>query len=466
MRIALVTMVMLGWAGSGRAETPRAETPRSGEPRAELQPRQQNAIVRHVAEDEAPVWGPRQAPVTAEFFFSLRNPTTSKRAFERLMNLSKDHPHRLRIVFRIADPPSSYIGEAALEAHQQGRFFEFVAAFFANRSMPLRSGLGPLADAARVDLTRVEAALTHHLHAPTLERNLERMQRLSLLHTTTTVLLNGKETTRQITSISEDELEQAYDEAYARAERLLQHGATLETLPARAALELAAERKPPELGAGDVDGSRRRSRPRERTSFLLGGDAASSGRHGRGADHPRIVIVLYCSFQSRNCGRTAYAVDRAREAYGDEIYVYFNHFFDKRDSNQFSVELAHQAALCAEDQGAFWEFYDYQLNMVQSRQVRHITTDELREAAAVLALDEKRFVGCVESGGKQAEVSRLVARARAAGVRRTPSVVIAGRLYEGSLTLREVMAIIAEERRPGLLEQLVPEVGAAPTGTR
>lgn len=456
MRVALITVMMLASGAAARAD----------EPSSELRPRQQNTVVRHVAEDEAPVWGPRQAPVTAELFFSLRNPTTSRRAFERLMELSRNHPHRLRIVFRIADPASSYIGEAAIEAHQQGRFFEFVTAFFRGRSMPLRNGLAPLAEAARVDLARIEAALSHHLHAPTLERNLERMQRMSLRHSPTTVLFNGKEPLRQITNISTDDLEQAYDEAYARAQRLLQRGATLATLPERAALELAVARKPPVLDAGDVDGLRRRARPRERATRLIGGDAASTGRHGRGAERPRTVIVLYCSFQSRNCGRTAEAIARARDAHGDEIYVYFNHFFDKRDSNQFSVELAHQAALCAEDQAAFWEFYDYQYNMVQSRQVRHITTDELREAAAVLAIDEKRFVSCVESGRKQAEVDRLVAQARAAGVRRTPSVVIGGRLYEGSLTRRQVMAIIAEERRPGLLEQLVPEVGVAPTGDR
>jgi protein-disulfide isomerase len=179
-------------------------------------------------------------------------------------------------------------------------------------------------------------------------------------------------------------------------------------------------------------------------------------RHGRGADDPKLVINFFCSFQSQHCGWTWDAIREVMRVYPDQIYLQFNHLFDERDPNQPAVGLAHEAALCAEDQAAFWDYYDYQFGRVQNRPPQQLGESDLRATAQSLGIDEEAFMKCVASGTHGAEVEALRVKARLAGIRRTPSVVINGRLYEGKFTRGPLLKLVASELRPGLLEQQFP----------
>lgn len=429
-------------------------------------------VVQHRSAGATPVWGPRYAAVTADLYMNVRSIATMRHAYRALIKLQHDHPHRLRIVVRLVDLPASgaYVAEAALEAHRQGRFFEFLEALVDARQPPARNQLDELCTPARVDCDKVEDAIANRHHVDTLEANRRHMARMGVRHTSGTVLFNGVETPLSITNrtgASSETLEKRYDLAYRDALELMRRGATLATVYQRALRERHTAEPPAPVPWDSIDGVHRQPRGVSfRPSRLAGQRASSMARHTRPADDARVVINFFCSFQSMNCGSTWGAIRHVLQVYPDEVHLQFNHLYDEKDANQPDAERAHEAALCAEDQGAFWEFYDYQFGSVSGRPAKYLDNDTMTRTAQSLGLDAERFLGCWNKGEHNAEVRSLVARSRAAGVRRTPTVIVNGRLYEGRFQAKLLLRVVAEELRPGLLEHHFPSPEAVPGQVR
>jgi protein-disulfide isomerase len=100
-------------------------------------------------------------------------------------------------------------------------------------------------------------------------------------------------------------------------------------------------------------------------------------------------------------------------------------------------QSANEAALCAADQGRFWEMHDL---LFQRQSPFHndgtFSRDHLKSYArdietAVGGLDVARFDECVDSEEKRAEARELDAQARADNVLKTPSVLIGGQRLVG-----------------------------------
>lgn len=457
----LITVLVISLA----APPARAQSPERVE---------RSVTVQHRSAAGAPVWGPRYAAVTADFYIRLGTGYYQlKKAYEALVSLQRAHPRRLRVVVRIMDRPSSAaaIAEAALEAHRQGRFFEFLDALLKTHNRPPSAvQMTQLCQRARVDCERVNRAIDGKHHTAALEANLRHFHRMGARHNQGTVLFNGVETPLSVLNRQGQDsqtLEGRYDQAYSQAVDLMRHGATLATVYQHAIRRRYTDRPPSPVPWGAIDGGKR---PRRNTSFrpsrLASQSASGMDRHTRRKDNPRVVINLFCSFQSSNCGRTWDAIRRAIAVYPDEIQLQFNHLFDDGDANQPAAQGAHEAALCAEDQGAFWEFYDHHMGTVYTRPPNHLDVDMMRRTAQSLGLDEERFLACWTKGTHTATVRGLVQRARAAGVLRTPTVVINGRLYEGRFDGKVLLRLIADELRPGLLEHYFPGPVTAPERAR
>ena len=100
-------------------------------------------------------------------------------------------------------------------------------------------------------------------------------------------------------------------------------------------------------------------------------------------------------------------------------------------------ERANEAALCAADQGRFWEMHDVLfLRQSPNRNDGTFSGDRLKEyarevEAAVGGLDLARFDACLDSGQKRAEIELLGRQAATAGIESTPSVIIGAQLIRG-----------------------------------
>ena len=101
---------------------------------------------------------------------------------------------------------------------------------------------------------------------------------------------------------------------------------------------------------------------------------------------------------------------------------------------------AAEAAACAADQGAFWQYHDT-LFLNQTGPASFVD-DRLKQMAAELGLDTEAFNTCLDSGEKRAEVEASIAEAQAQGVDSTPTIFINGTEIEAWHDFNTVSAAI------------------------
>ncbi len=429
---------------------------------AELEPRPESVVVVHDPPSDVPVYGHRYAPVTVDFFCSLADQYYARNVYALLMELAKRHPHRLRIAYRLVDPIGrSFVAEAALEAFAQGRFHEFIAEVLSptsRRRILKPSDLAEPAKAAGLDQSRLALALADGRHVAAIEAA-DRYKRRRRITTRLALLFNGKEPARPARRMQLDDLEEAYDEAYSRAEDLLDRGVPLSRLYQRALIELDASMPPVAIPHGMVDNPPKGTRPSSKlyTRKIVRGLTSEVDAHARGAESPEVVLVFFCSFQSRYCARANNAVEKVLDTYPDELRVVFRDMFDETDPRQPDVRLLHEASRCAEESGVYWEFFDHAFRNLQGRRrARSLSEPDFRAMAESIDINADAFMSCIAERRHEGDVERALRKSKAAGITHTPSIVIGDRLYVGVLGEKHLRELVEEELRPGLLEILAP----------
>lgn len=89
--------------------------------------------------------------------------------------------------------------------------------------------------------------------------------------------------------------------------------------------------------------------------------------------------------------------------------------------------LAGNAAECANDQGKFWDFYNYMYqNQPSESDTSMFTVDKLTNIAGTLGMDTNQFNSCLSSKKFNSSVSDDLAAGQKAGVSGTPTVFVNG----------------------------------------
>ncbi len=101
---------------------------------------------------------------------------------------------------------------------------------------------------------------------------------------------------------------------------------------------------------------------------------------------------------------------------------------------------AAEAALCAKDQGKFWEYHD----KIFATQ-RSLEDADLKRYATELSLDVEAFNSCLDSGKFRNEVMQDMREGQQAGVTGTPAFLINGRFLSGAQPFDAFKAIIDQE---------------------
>jgi predicted DsbA family dithiol-disulfide isomerase len=427
----------------------------------ELRPRPQHVVVTHDDPGQVPIVGPRHAPVTIDFFLSLGTERTL-RLHRELSELSRRHPRRLRVVYRLVESGRTMLAEAVLEAFAQGRFVPFLdrLADFAqyHRRMPIRGPeLLAVCERAGVDYRRVEDAWADSRHLPLLEES-ELYRRRRRAHRAPALLFNGVMPGLRTNLMDLDRLETSYDLAYASARQKLDEGVPLEHLYELSLREVDAADKPMTITAGGVDGV---ARP-ERRGLLKEAPLVKTppGGHSIGPADAVITVRFYCNFLSTHCALLKRSLDELRTYYPTELRLVFHHMIPQElgeDDVERDLVLMHQAALCADAQGVFWRFYDSAYrDYLHRRQRAMVPGDQLDEIIADTELDRERYQRCMADPKKSERMHALVRAAVRAGITQTPTVVIGGRMYPGSKSFLELRSLVDQELLPGLLERFAP----------
>jgi protein-disulfide isomerase len=108
-----------------------------------------------------------------------------------------------------------------------------------------------------------------------------------------------------------------------------------------------------------------------------------------------------------------------------------------------STTPAAEAAMCAADQDAFFEFHERMFEIQSEPQA--LTADGFRQAAEVLDLDMDAFNACFNGGKYDSTVQDNVRAAARAGVRSTPNFFINDTFLRGNVPLANFQQAINSE---------------------
>jgi len=141
----------------------------------------------------------------------------------------------------------------------------------------------------------------------------------------------------------------------------------------------------------------------------------------KGQPNARLTLVEFsdyqCPFCSRNFRETMPQLEREYIATGKVRYVFRN--FPIESIHPLAFKAA-EAAVCAGDQGRYWEMHDRLFTEQNALGLK-----DLPNHAKALALDMPKFQECLDSGKHAARIRKDMGDGQKAGVQGTPSFFVA-----------------------------------------
>lgn len=156
-----------------------------------------------------------------------------------------------------------------------------------------------------------------------------------------------------------------------------------------------------------------------------------------------VQIVVYSSFECGFCNRLHQEIELPL------MQRYVATGKARLESRQLGTSAtsirATGAALCAADQGKYWEYCDRLYAAYRQEGQSALADDSLKRVAARLGLDQARFDECLNVGTPADEIRFTMLKAKDDGIQGLPTVFINGRRVEGLRPLAEVINIVEEE---------------------
>ncbi|HKY20360.1 MAG TPA: thioredoxin domain-containing protein [Vicinamibacterales bacterium] len=192
--------------------------------------------------------------------------------------------------------------------------------------------------------------------------------------------------------------------------------------------------------SGQLEELTTRLRPQQQVAaseaLAPGLDLTLAGAPRRGSRTSKLMLIEFSDFQCPFCAR------HARGAYEQIQREYVNSGKVQYAFRHFPLEHIHplarqaaEAAVCADEQGRFWEFHDRLLLNQQA-----LAKENLKTHAADVHVDSAKFDTCLAKPQTAARVTQDVSDARRLGLRATPAFII-GELQEGG-TVRALHRIV------------------------
>ncbi len=165
--------------------------------------------------------------------------------------------------------------------------------------------------------------------------------------------------------------------------------------------------------------------------------AIGQGTPSRGPADAPIVLVEFTDYQCPFCVRVQPTITALMERYDGQI----RHVFKNLPlPNHSQAKLAGEAALCAQDQGKYWEFHDWLF-----ANQRTMNRGTMVAQAVELGMDTELFEACIDQKTYAATVSADAREARSFGITGTPGFLINGRVLSGAQPIEAFEVVIDEE---------------------
>ncbi|MCC6642207.1 MAG: thioredoxin domain-containing protein [Deltaproteobacteria bacterium] len=157
----------------------------------------------------------------------------------------------------------------------------------------------------------------------------------------------------------------------------------------------------------------------------------------RGPANAPITIVEFSDYECPFCKRAEPILKQVLERYPDKIRLVYRNF--PLEQMHPRARPTAEAALCAEEQGKFWEFHE-----------KVFSGSGLQEAdlvgyADAVGLDTAKFKACMAERRYKDRVDADAQAGRDAGVSGTPAFFVNGIMLSGAKPVEEFSAIIERE---------------------
>jgi protein-disulfide isomerase len=178
-----------------------------------------------------------------------------------------------------------------------------------------------------------------------------------------------------------------------------------------------------------------KQRPPDRTVYKVSVDAKVDAMKGD-ANAP-VTIVVFSEFQCPFCKRVLPSLKAVEEEFGEKVRIVFKHNPLPFHKDAFP---ASEAAMCANDQGKFWEYHDKLFD-----NQRALKGENLTAYATELGLNMAKFKRCTAAGTHKGVISADQELAGKVTARGTPNTFINGRKLTGAKPPEEFKSLVAEE---------------------
>ena len=138
----------------------------------------------------------------------------------------------------------------------------------------------------------------------------------------------------------------------------------------------------------------------------------------KGSTDAAVTVVEFSDFQCPHCQRASGVLRAMAERYGDRIHFVYKDFPVNRSGIS---RLVARGAVCAHEQGRFWEYHDLAFEMQPE-----LTQSSPATLADDVGLDMEAFESCYQDPRSAARVDRSESEAERLGVSGTPTLFVNG----------------------------------------
>ena len=174
-------------------------------------------------------------------------------------------------------------------------------------------------------------------------------------------------------------------------------------------------------------------------------EIATEGHPAKGPANAPVTIVEFSDFECPFCKQVVPTLEQIKQKYGDQVRVVFRQF--PLDSLHPHARKAAEAALCAQEQGKFWEMHDAMFGDQKALEV-----PALKATAEKLGVDKAKFEQCLDSGRVAQRVKDDERAGTMVGVGATPALFVNGRALPAGAAPFDVIAQAIDQelaRKPG-----------------
>ena len=157
-----------------------------------------------------------------------------------------------------------------------------------------------------------------------------------------------------------------------------------------------------------------------------------------GGDDAMVTIIEFVDFACPPCKMAGETIKKVMMTYSGKVRLIFRNF-PRVEKHPFAVRAA-EAALCAHEQGKFWEYYKL---LFENQRV--LDEEALINFGREIGLDMEGFQGCLLLNETAKRVISDMELGMELGVRKVPTFFINGRKIEGRKSLNMIEEIIKEE---------------------